>query len=251
MSPARTQRLTAIGTLCRRPSVLLLPLAPFVFITFALIAVGTIALQAMIAARSGLRARAAARRVVADDLDSRGERPRTASRPTPIRILGGAAALMGGVLIAASMAGGTYAFLNAQGKTSTATVSSGSLAITVQAAGTTAGATTAIPTAAWSNMLPGDFAGQQVTVVNTGNVTVNATARLTATTPWDIRIVVGTCPTTQMTSAALTTAAVGYGTLAPGASAVVCVQATLPATSTSENTSANFSIIIDATQVAS
>ena len=34
MSSASTQRLAALGTLCRRPTVLLLPLAPFVLITF-------------------------------------------------------------------------------------------------------------------------------------------------------------------------------------------------------------------------
>jgi hypothetical protein len=256
MNPARTQRIATLGTLCRRPSALLLPFAPIVLLVFVIVTAVN-GVRHLVAARSAAAQQAAAIRATAVEAGealglSRTARVIEAARPSPRRILGGAAALFGGVLVAASMAGGTYAFLNSQVKTSAVTLSSGSLALTVQAAGTTAGTTTAIPTAAWTNMLPGDFVGQQVTVANTGTVPVNATARLAATTSWDIRLLVGTCPTTQITSAALTTTAVGYGSLAPGASAVVCVQATLPTGTAAavENTSANFQIIIDATQVA-
>jgi hypothetical protein len=182
MSPASTQRLTALGTLCRRPTVLLLPLAPLVLIAF-------LAATVISSVRASLLVRSTASLESADvepiqpvtaepvTITTRAIR---AVRPTMRQLVGGTAALMGGVLIATSMAGGTYAFLNSQVKTSAVTISSGSLTLTVQYGSTAAGSTTAIPAASWTNMLPGDVVGQQFTLASTGSATSNVTARLAA-----------------------------------------------------------------------
>lgn len=251
MSSARTHRFEAIGTLCRRPSALLTPLAPIVLLVFAaLLLIGTL--------RAELERRAAADDLVAPEPEpvaptGRIARTLSGARPTPRRLLGGAGAMFGAILLAASMAGGTYAFLNARATTPVVTVNSGSLAVTVQYGTTTAGSTTAIPAAAWTGMLPGDIVGQQITIASTGSAKSNLTARLSALTSWDIRIAAGTCPTTQLSGSALTTSAAALGSLASGASTVYCVQATLPAGAAAsvENSSAPFTILLDATQVPS
>ena len=167
------------------------------------------------------------------------------------RVLGSAAVLLTASLVAAGLAGGTYAFLNSQATTPAITVSSGSLIVTVQAAGTTAAATTAIPTAAWSNMLPGDLVGQQVQVVNSGTTAAALTFSLAAASAWDIRVNWGTCPTTQITNGSLTTTPTYGATIPAGFSNTMCVQALLPATAAAsvESTSANANILIGVQQV--
>ena len=241
-----TPRSTAIGTLCRRPSALLLPLTPLVLLAFA-----ASSLAATVRARLEARAGDSVD-VVTSEPTPQPSRGLTVFRPTPRRVLGGTAAVMGGILVAASLAGGTYAFLNSQVTTPAVTVSSGNLAVTVQYGSGTAGATTAIPTAAWSNMLPGDVVGQQFTIANTGLANATMTARLSATTPWDIRLAAGTCPTAQLTSAPMTTTAISYGTLLTNTSSVICVQASLPAGAAAsiEGSAVSFTIMIDAKQVA-
>lgn len=253
MSSARTHRLAALGTLCRRPAAVLTPLALIVLLVFAVLLL-TATLRAAYDRRFATTQAEAevAVPVVAAPVGPVA-RGLFAARPTPRRLLGGAAAMFGGILVAASMAGGTYAFLNAQATTPAVTVKSGNLAVTVQYGSTTAGTTTAIPATAWTGMLPGDFVGQQITVASTGSAKSTLTARLSALTAWDIRIVAGSCPTSQLTSTALTATAASLGSLAAGASTVYCVQATLPvgAAASVENSSAPFTILIDATQVPS
>ena len=174
-------------------------------------------------------------------------------RPTPRGTFGAIGILSISILAAAGFAAGTYAFLNSQATTPVATIKSGNLAITVQYGSTTAGSTTAIPTAAWTAMLPGDVVGQQFTITSTGSAGSNITARLSATSAWDIRIATGTCPTTQLSNAPLTTTAAGVGTFGGGGTSPVCVQATLPAGAAvaAQGTSIAFSIVLDATQVPS
>ena len=177
-----------------------------------------------------------------------------ALRPSPRSALGAAAALAAGILVAAGLAAGSYAFLNSQAiATSAVTIKSGNLALTVQYGAGTAGATTAIPTTAWATMLPGDVVGQQFTLASTGTAGSTLTSRLSATSAWDIRISLGACPAAQLTSAPLTTSATGAGSIAGGATSTVCVQATLPAAAAASvsGTTAAFSIIIDSTQVPS
>ena len=177
-----------------------------------------------------------------------------ALRPSPRGALAASAALLAGVFVAAGLAAGSYAFLNSQAVVSSAvTIKSGNLALTVQYGAGTAGATTAIPTTAWATMLPGDVVGQQFTLASTGTAGSTLTARLSATSAWDIRIAMGACPAGQLTSAPLTTSATGTGSIAGGANSTVCVQATLPAAAAASvsGTTAAFSIIIDSTQVPS
>ena len=177
-----------------------------------------------------------------------------ALRPTRRSALGAAAALTAGILVAAGLAAGSYAFLNSQaGATSAVTITSGNLALTVQYGAGTAGATAAIPATAWATMLPGDMVGQQFTLASTGTAASTLTARVSATSAWEIRIASGTCPAGQLTTAPLTIAAAGAGAIAGGASSTVCVQATLPASAAASvsGTTAAFSIILDSTQVPS
>ena len=151
------------------------------------------------------------------------------------------------------MAGGTFAFLNSQAAIPATSVKAGTLGVTVQYGSVAAGSTAALPTTVWTNMLPGDFAGQQFTIASTGSANSNITARLSVGTAWDIRVAAGSCPTTQLTNTPLTTSAGAYGTLVAGTSSLVCVQATLPAGASAsvEATAIPFSIFIDAAQVPS
>jgi hypothetical protein len=175
-------------------------------------------------------------------------------RPTPRGALAATAALLAGVLVAAGLAAGSYAFLNSQATAaSTATIKSGNLALTVKYGTGTAGATATIPTTAWAAMLPGDIVGQQFTLASTGTAGSTLSARLSAASAWQIRIASGTCPGTQLTSAPLTTAASSAGSIAGNSSSTMCVQATLPANAAAgvSGTTSTFSIIIDSTQVPS
>ncbi|HEY4152724.1 MAG TPA: hypothetical protein VGM38_05335 [Pseudolysinimonas sp.] len=177
-----------------------------------------------------------------------------ALRPTPRGALAGGAALVVGILVAAGLAAGSYALFSSQATAASAvTIKSGNLALTVQYGSGTAGASTTIPTTAWATMLPGDVVGQQFTIASTGTAGSNLTARLSATSAWEIRIAAGTCPVTQLAIAPLTTTAVAEGSLPGGQNSVVCVQATLATTAAASvsGTSTTFSLIIDSTQVPS
>lgn len=175
-------------------------------------------------------------------------------RPTPRGALAATAALLVGILVAAGLAAGSYAFLNSQATVSSAvTITSGNLALTVQYGADAAGSTATIPTTAWATMLPGDVVGQQFTLASTGTAGSTLTARLSAASAWQIRMAFGACPGTQLTSAALTTTASAAGSISGNSSSTVCVQATLPANAAASvsGTSSTFSIIIDSTQVPS
>lgn len=265
MSSASTQRYPALGTLCRRPTALLVPLAPLVLLVLAGLQVASTA-RATKARRSLARyanaetfalehtvlEQTVLEHIVAEP-STRVGRSFSAIRPTPRRAVGTAAALFGGILVAASMAGGTFAFLNSQAAIPATSVKAGTLGVTVQYGSVAAGSTAALPTTVWTNMLPGDFAGQQFTIASTGSANSNITARLSVGTAWDIRVAAGSCPTTQLTNTPLTTSAGAYGTLVAGTSSLVCVQATLPAGASAsvEATAIPFSIFIDAAQVPS
>ena len=175
-------------------------------------------------------------------------------RPTPRGALAATAALLAGILVAAGLAAGSYAFLNSQATaTSAVTIQSGNLALTVQYGAGAAGPTATIPTSAWATMLPGDVVGQQFTLASTGTANSTLTARLSASSAWEIRIAFGACPSTQLTSAPLTTTAAAAGSISGGSSSSICVQATLPASAaaTVAGTTSSFTIVIDSTQVPS
>jgi len=175
-------------------------------------------------------------------------------RPTPRGAIGATAALTAGILVAAGLAAGSYALLNSQAIAASAvTISSGNLALSVQYGAGAAGSTATIPTTAWAAMLPGDVVGQQFTLASTGTAGSTLTARLSATSAWEIRMAFGTCPSTQLASAPLTTAAAAAGSISGNDSSTVCVQATLPAGAAANvsGTTSTFSIILDSTQVPS
>ncbi len=260
MSSVSTQRYAALGTLCRRPTALLLPLAPLVLLVLAGLQVASTAratkarrsLAASADVETSVSGQTVFEQIVAEP-STRVGRSFSAIRPTPRRAVGTAAALLGGILVAASTAGGTFAFLNSQAAIPATSVKAGTLGVTVQYGSGAAGSTVALPTTAWTNMLPGDFAGQQFTIASTGSANSNVTARLSVATAWDIRVAAGSCPATQLTNTPLTTTAAAYGTLVAGTSSLVCVQATLPAgaSASAEATAIPFSIFIDAAQVPS
>lgn len=175
-------------------------------------------------------------------------------RPTPRGALAAAAALTAGILVAAGLAAGSYAFLNSQATvTSSVTIKSGNLALTVQYGAGAAGSTATIPAAAWTGMLPGDIVRQQFTLTSTGTAGSTLTARLSATSAWQIRMALGACPASPLVTPALTTTAAAAGSMTGNSSSTVCVQATLPtsAAATVAGTSSAFTIILDSTQVPS
>jgi hypothetical protein len=163
-------------------------------------------------------------------------------------LLASAGAVLAGVLIAVAGTTGSFALWNHAAPIADASVTSGSLGLTVKYGSGAAGSTAAIPTASWSSMLPGDYVGQQITVASTGSVAGSLTARLSATTPYQIRIAAGSCPSTLMSTAALTTTASALGTIAAGASQNYCVQVALPASAAASvsGTSSPFTITIGA-----
>jgi alternate signal-mediated exported protein len=163
-------------------------------------------------------------------------------------LLASTAAVLAGILIAVAGTSGSFALWNQTAPISDASVTSGTLGLTIKYGSGAAGSTVAIPTANWSKMLPGDFVNQQVTLISTGNVPANLTAKLGSTTPFQIRMASGTCPGTLLGPAALTTTATSLGTLAAGASQNYCVQVSLPASAASgvSGTSSAFTITIGA-----
>lgn len=164
-----------------------------------------------------------------------------------------------GVIIAVTGAGTTFAFLNAQGMTSSSTVQAGNASLTVSYNGGTAAPAATIPDAVWTNMLPGDVITQQVTVANPSAATFAVASRLSALGYYEVRAALGDCGTAVIPAAALTTTATALTTLASGASAVVCIQVKLPtsAPSTLQPGSAGaitpvpFTLVVDGTQVQS
>lgn len=248
MNPDRTQRILDRVAIWHRPGAQRRLVVPFLtlvyFVTSRLTGVSR---ASVIATVFPLRELPEA---VATPV-SRRHRVSQVLMPTPRRALAAAAALVGGVLVATTLAAGSYAYLNAQATTPGATIKSGNLALTVQYGTGTAGATAAIPNAAWATMLPGDTVGQQFTIASTGTATSNVTVSLSAATAWEIRLAAGTCPAGQLAGAPLTTTAVAAGTLPGGASSVVCVQATLPSTAAASvsGTRPAFTINLNATQV--
>jgi hypothetical protein len=173
------------------------------------------------------------------------------AKPFGIRAaLASAGAIFAGILIAVAGTTGSYALWNSAAPIADASITSGTLGITVKYGSGAAGSTAAIPTAAWSSLLPGDFVGQEITVANTGNIAATMTASLAATVPYEIRVAAGACPATLLTSPALTTSALNYGTMPAGTSTVACVQVLLPTTAAAgvQGTSSPFTITINGTQ---
>jgi hypothetical protein len=176
----------------------------------------------------------------------------TTMRVTPGSIAATAAAIMLGVLTAAGTAAGSFAYLNATAPVGTAsTVSAGTSVLTLQSGVDPAGSSITLPATVWNRMLPGDVAGQTVTVDNTGDTPLAVSARLTAASAWEYRVATGACPVEQIPGAALSTTSTAWATIASGASAIMCIQAVLPASAAAavQGTSPVLSLVVDGVQV--
>ncbi len=179
-------------------------------------------------------------------------RIRVGIRVTPGRIAATAAAILLGVFAAAGTAAGSFAYLNATAPVGTAsTITAGTSTLTLQSGANPAGTSITLPTTVWSKMLPGDIAGQTVTVANTGDTPLAVSTRLSVATGWEFRVVSGACPVTQIPGAALTTASTAYATIAAGANSTMCIQAVLPTSAANalQGTTPVLSLIVDGVQV--
>lgn len=163
-------------------------------------------------------------------------------------------ALTAGISFAVLGAGGSFAYLNASKPSGqAATIAAGTSGLNVQYGSGTAGTAVTIPASAFQSMLPGDVVGVQVNIINVGVVPQTIGASVSATSAWQTRIATGTCPSTVLSGAALTTTSVGAIPLAVGATQAVCLQVTLPsnAAAASENTTATYTVTLTGTQATS
>lgn len=169
-------------------------------------------------------------------------------------LLATSGALAAGISVAVLAAGVSFAYLNSSAPAGQAgTITAGSSGLNLQYGSGTAATSVTIPATAFQNMLPGDFVGVQVNVINVGNVPQTIGAAVSATSAWEIRIAAGACPATAITGAALTTTSAGAIPLALGATQSICLQVVLPSTAVagSENSSVNFTVNFTGTQSAS
>ncbi|MCC6270566.1 MAG: hypothetical protein IT190_04765 [Microbacteriaceae bacterium] len=138
-----------------------------------------------------------------------------------------------GAFLGLTSTGSTYAFFNGSGTSPSSTVTAGSMALRVGAAGSEAASYT-IPSAAWSSLLPGDTVRQQVSVKVTNSpsrVSSGLNIRTTAPVPagFELRVQKGVCTAGVLTGTPLSTADVGFGTWSASETSPVCVQVTLRA----------------------
>lgn len=179
-------------------------------------------------------------------------RIRHSIRITPGRIAATAAAILLGVFGAAGTAAGSFAYLNSTASTTAgSTISAGTSALTLQQGAGAASSSITLTSTAWSRMLPGDIVGQTITVNNTGDTPLQLSTRLSNAIAWEIRVAVGACPATQLTTAVQATTSTTLAAVATGSATTVCVQAVLPVTATNsvQGTSPVVSLIVDGVQV--
>lgn len=139
----------------------------------------------------------------------------------------------GGAFFGLAGVGGTYAFWNNVTSPNAPTVSSGSMALTVGLSGAES-ASFMIPTAAWSNLLPGDSVKQQVSVKvanSPSRVSSGIAIRTNAAVPawYELRIQKGACPAAAvlLTGPTLSTTNMSLGTWTSSETSPVCVQISL------------------------
>lgn len=173
-------------------------------------------------------------------------------RLRPAQVAASAAAILIGVLGAAGTAAGSMAYLNSTAQVGTAsTVSAGEGSLTLQSGSDPAGTSIVLPAAVWDGMLPGDIAGQTITVANTGDTTLAMSSRLSVTIDWEIRVATGSCPVGQIPGAALSTTSTAWTTIAAGDNETLCIQAVLPnsAPASAQGSNPVVSLIVDGVQV--
>jgi hypothetical protein len=192
------------------------------------------------------------RHVLEDGARPSVRRIRVRVRVTPARIAATSAAILLGVFAAAGTAAGSFAYLNATASTTAgSTITAGSSSLTLQQGAGAATTSLTMSSTAWNRMLPGDFAGQAITVNNTGDTPLSISTRLSNAIAWNVRVASGACPATLLGGGAQTTTSTTLATVAAGASATVCIQAELPtaAANSVQGTTPVVSLIVDGVQV--
>jgi Camelysin metallo-endopeptidase len=140
-------------------------------------------------------------------------------------MLASATAIAGASIIAALAAGGTYALWNGERSIPSATITSGTLGLTVNG-----GSSGVLDGTAWSKLLPGDIVSQEVTVKNTGDVAGTVSATTTGGfSPLLVHVKKGACGATIVGTSS-TVSPTSLGAFLPSEQSLVCVQVTMPAT---------------------
>lgn len=143
-----------------------------------------------------------------------------------------------------SSAGGSFALWNGADTIAASTIKAGTLGITVNDV-----ANYALSGTAWSALMPGDVASQQVSVKNTG--TTPATLTVSTSAPSgaiEVRASSGVCSGTIAGPSSTTTPTILSGTLTGGATVTVCIQVSLSPSATQDQ-SAPFTMTFTADQV--
>lgn len=159
--------------------------------------------------------------------------------PTVRGMLATSAAVGGASLIAIMAAGGTYALWNGSSKVSSATLTAGTLNLTVDNV-----ASHALSDTPWTDLLPGDSVRQSVTVKNTGTTAATVTTSIGGTPgAFVVTTIKGACPAGAITGTS------NLGSFAAGEASLVCIQVALPLTalSTEQGQSRSFSVNFSAT----
>lgn len=171
-------------------------------------------------------------------------RATTAPRPVIRGMLASTAAIAGASVIAAFAAGGTYALWNGARSIPNATITTGTMGLTVNGA-----SSAAVDGTAWAKLLPGDVVSQQVTVKNTGNVSGIVTAVTTGGFgPLLVHLKKGACGAT-ISGASSTVSPTNLGVFTASEQSLVCVQVTMPASAPSgaQGTNQSFTITFTST----
>lgn len=169
--------------------------------------------------------------------------PRPKHRTSSIkRLLASAAGVLAGIVIAVSGAGATYAYLNAQTSAGGATLRSGTLGLTV----------TAVDSAAFTLMLPGEIVQRDVTVTSTGQAPATVTVTRAAAGPLTVALASVACSAVTGSTAWTTVATTGtsLGDYTAGQARGYCLRATAPTSGLAENVAAGFTLTFASTQKA-
>src|SRR5690554_5708050 len=99
--------------------------------------------------------------------NSGGRRPHRAGRGLAKALLASASAIAAGVLVAVLAAGGSYALWVDEASISAGTVVSATIGLTIDEQ-----PSVQLADSSWSNLLPGEYVSQAVTLKNTGSIPV-------------------------------------------------------------------------------
>lgn len=158
------------------------------------------------------------------------------------RLLASAAGVTAGVVIAVSGAGATYAYLNAQTSAAGATLTSGTLGLTISTVDSTA----------FTLMLPGETVQRDVTVTSTGNAPATVTVKRAAAGALVVSLAPVACAsvTGSTTWTTVSTTASSLGDFLAGQARTYCLRAVAPTSGLAESASTGFTLDFASTQKA-